>query len=112
MLLREYLLRNDWREYCFMKKHELNGQQRIYEKAMIIGMMIRLDTQNSTEKLFKKHFARSIMELKSIDYTEQFITNALSNLHKRPAWRNRLLWMKNIIPTIFKPRRDQEFTVI
>ena len=73
------------------------------KKAMIMGMMIRLDTQNSNEKLFKRHFARSILELRSIDYTEKFITQALSTLHKRPSWRNRLLWMKRIINTIFKP---------
>ena len=72
------------------------------KKAMIMGMMIRLDTQNSNEKLFKRHFARSILELRSIDYTEKFITQALSTLHKRPSWRNRLLWMKRIINTIFK----------
>ena len=77
------------------------------KKAVITGMMIRLDTQNSNEKLFKKHFARSILELRSISYTESFISNALSTLHKRPSWRNRILWMKKLITAIFKRQTPQ-----
>ena len=73
----------------------------IHPTVKRVGMTIRLDTQNSTEHLFKRHFARSIMELKSIDYTEHFITHALSTLQKRVSWRHRILWMKNITHTIF-----------
>ena len=75
------------------------------KRAMIVGMMIRLDTQNSTEHLFKRHFARSIMELKSIDYTEQFVTHALSTSQKRVSWKNRILWMKTITHAIFDRAR-------
>ena len=71
------------------------------KRAVITGMMIRLDTQNTNEKLLKRHFARSILELKSIAYTKVFITKALSTLHKRPSWRNRTLWMRKILDTIF-----------
>ena len=77
------------------------------KKAVITGMMIRLDTQNSNEKLLRKHFARSILELRSISYTESFISNALSTLHKRPSWRNRLLWMRKLITAICKRQTPQ-----
>ena len=71
------------------------------KRAMITGMMIRLDSQNSTELLLKQHFAKSIMELNSIGYTEQFITHTLSTLQKRPSWRNRILWMRKLTHTTF-----------
>jgi hypothetical protein len=71
------------------------------KRAMITGMMIRLDSQNSTELLLKQHFAKNIIELNSIGYTEQFITHALSTLQKRPSWRNRILWMRELTHTIF-----------
>ena len=77
------------------------------KRAVIIGMMIRLDTQNTNEKLFRKHFARSIMELRSIAYTEQFIINALGTLRKRPSWRNRSKWMRKMTTIIFRQRLNK-----
>lgn len=77
------------------------------KRAVIIGMMIRLDTQNTDERLFRKHFARSIMELRSIAYTEQFIINALSTLRKRPSWRNRSRWMRKLTTIIFRKRLNK-----
>ena len=71
------------------------------KRAMIIGMMMRLDSQNSTESLLKQHFAKSVMELNSIGYTEQFITHTLSTLQKRPSWGNRILWMRKLTHTTF-----------
>ena len=77
------------------------------KRAVIIGMMIRLDTQNTNERLLRKHFARSIMELRSIAYTEQFITNALSTLRKRPSWRSRSKWMRKMTTIIFRKRLNK-----
>ena len=70
------------------------------KNGVMIGSMIRMKTQNSTQNLLHKHIARNLYEMKAIGYKQDLLEQTLLKLKKKPGWQHTAKTMLKFVRTV------------